>query len=317
MRLLIVHKSDVDAGLPGADELRALCADAGHAATVADVKGDWRDAVARADAVVAAGGDGTVGTVARTLAGLASDAPFTILPLGTANNVARSLGLVAQPEELVAGWASAGTRPFDVGAMTIGGADEPAAWFVEAAGVGLFARALEAAGTRRVRPSGGRATPEATLDADVAHGLRTLRRQTRRLAARDWRVSLDGRVVEGRFLLAEALNVPRVGPHLVLAPGADTGDGLLDVALLDERDRAAFADYADRRLAGEHDVVPPVSVHRARTVTIAWDGAPAHVDDDPWPLDDEQSPSLRATRARPIELTLRIGRTLALLDPTR
>ena len=312
MRLLIVHKSEIAAGLPGADELRALCADAGHVATVVDAKGDWRDAIARADAVVAAGGDGTVGTVARTLARHAPEAPFTILPLGGANNVARSLDLVAPPAELVAGLASAAERPFDVGTLTVGDAAEPAAWFIEAAGLGLFARALAAADARRPRPGAARATTDAGLDAKVAHGLRTLRRQTRRLAARDWRVTLDGRPLEGRFLLAEALNVPRVGPHLVLAPRADTGDGALDLALLDEDDRDAFADYADRRLAGDDDVTPPVTVHRAREVTLAWDGAPAHVDDEPWPAAGEEPPP-RATRGRPVELRLRVGRTLRLL----
>jgi diacylglycerol kinase family enzyme len=316
MRALIVHKSEVDAGFPGADELRALCADAGHAATVADVKGDWRDAIARADLVVAAGGDGTVAAVARTLARHAPDAPLAILPLGTANNVARSLGIVAPPPELVAGWASAAERPFDVGVMTVAGDEASAAWFVEAVGVGLFARALEAAGARRGRTGAARATPAAGMDPSVAHGLRTLRRQARRLAAHGWRIELDGRPLEGRWLLAEALNVPRVGPHLVLAPDADTGDGLLDVALLHERDRDAFADYADRRLAGDDTARPPVTVHRARDVVIGWDGAPAHVDDDPWPGDDE-APAMRATRARPIELALRVGRTLRLLDPVR
>ena len=47
----------------------------------------WRTAGYRA--VIAAGGDGTVGTVATHVAG--SDLPLGILPLGTANDVARSL----------------------------------------------------------------------------------------------------------------------------------------------------------------------------------------------------------------------------------
>src|SRR5262250_2764309 len=43
------------------------------------------------DAVVAAGGDGTVRTIAGLLAG--SGVPFGILPLGTLNHFARDLGL--------------------------------------------------------------------------------------------------------------------------------------------------------------------------------------------------------------------------------
>jgi diacylglycerol kinase family enzyme len=52
-----------------------------------------------ADLVVAAGGDGTIGKV---LTGLSDRSiPVALLPLGTANNVARSLGIAGTPQELV------------------------------------------------------------------------------------------------------------------------------------------------------------------------------------------------------------------------
>src|SRR5262245_59884807 len=51
--------------------------------------GEWR---ARGhQAVVTAGGDGTIGTVATQIAG--SGLPLGILPLGTSNDTARALGL--------------------------------------------------------------------------------------------------------------------------------------------------------------------------------------------------------------------------------
>src|SRR5687768_7439178 len=49
----------------------------------------------KADALVAAGGDGTVARAARALAGSAM--PLAILPLGTANNIATSLGINDDP----------------------------------------------------------------------------------------------------------------------------------------------------------------------------------------------------------------------------
>ncbi len=66
-----------------------------------------------ADLVVAAGGDGTVGAAARALAG--SGVPLGVMPLGTANNVARSLGIHGGPDEVAATWrhratASSGSR---------------------------------------------------------------------------------------------------------------------------------------------------------------------------------------------------------------
>src|SRR5688572_17841396 len=57
------------------------------------------------DAVVAAGGDGTVARVGRALAGNAL--PMAILPLGTANNIATSLGISGEAAELAKGWTLA------------------------------------------------------------------------------------------------------------------------------------------------------------------------------------------------------------------
>ena len=53
---------------------------------------DWKDALSkRWDAVILAGGDGTVGKSVRRLRDRKT--PIAILPLGTANNIARSLGI--------------------------------------------------------------------------------------------------------------------------------------------------------------------------------------------------------------------------------
>ena len=53
------------------------------------------------------GGDGTVGRVTRRMVG--RGVPITVLPSGTANNIARSLGLIERPfEELIRGWETRG-----------------------------------------------------------------------------------------------------------------------------------------------------------------------------------------------------------------
>lgn len=62
------------------------------------------------DLVVAAGGDGTVGAVASHLTG--SSLPMAILPLGTANDVARSLYLPMDIDEACV--AIAGALPMDI-----------------------------------------------------------------------------------------------------------------------------------------------------------------------------------------------------------
>jgi diacylglycerol kinase family enzyme len=64
----------------------------------------WAQGPATLDRLVAvAGGDGTVADVMRCLAG--SSVRMTILPLGTADNIAAFFGLTGRSEdELVAGW---------------------------------------------------------------------------------------------------------------------------------------------------------------------------------------------------------------------
>lgn len=82
------------------------------------------------------------------------------------------------------------------------------------------------------------------------------------------------------------MNVREVGPELRLAPGADPGDGLLDVVLLTEEKRDALRAYVDARLDGADDELPALSTRRGHELTLLPPhGAPLHVDDDPWPVE--------------------------------
>src|ERR1700741_5205698 len=67
----------------------------------------------RTELVVAAGGDGTVAPAARLLAG--KPIPLAVLPLGTANNIARALHADAPSEQLAACWDNADRRRLDIG----------------------------------------------------------------------------------------------------------------------------------------------------------------------------------------------------------
>jgi diacylglycerol kinase (ATP) len=63
-----------------------------------------------AEIVVAAGGDGTV---ARVVAQARSEGPpIAILPLGTANNIASSLGIAGSPKHLVDAWQEPRLRSY-------------------------------------------------------------------------------------------------------------------------------------------------------------------------------------------------------------
>ena len=83
--------------------------------------------------VVVAGGDGTVSFVARRLAG--TDHALGIVPLGTFNNFARSLGLPLEMDEAIEVIRRAPPAPVTLGWVN-------GRYFVEVAAMGLFGAAL-------------------------------------------------------------------------------------------------------------------------------------------------------------------------------
>jgi YegS/Rv2252/BmrU family lipid kinase len=98
--------------------------------------------------VVAAGGDGTVGTATDYVAG--TEAVLGVLPLGTSNDFARSLGLPTDPVEAARLLAAGEVTTVDAGRIVVPG--EPARHFAHAATVGLnvsFARLATKASLRR------------------------------------------------------------------------------------------------------------------------------------------------------------------------
>ena len=84
--------------------------DAPQGADCRDLIRDRADAV---DLVILGGGDGTMNYAAPAL--VESGLPFAILPLGTANDLARSLGLPLDPVEAARFIPTAEARPVDLG----------------------------------------------------------------------------------------------------------------------------------------------------------------------------------------------------------
>src|SRR6185436_18057135 len=106
MRITLIHNADAGSANGDAGALVEMLRDAGHTVRYQAYKREgWKRALEEpADAIAVAGGDGTIGKVAKRIAG--RGIPIAPLPAGTANNIARTLGLNGRPdEELVRGWA--------------------------------------------------------------------------------------------------------------------------------------------------------------------------------------------------------------------
>ncbi|SEA47743.1 diacylglycerol/lipid kinase family protein [Leifsonia sp. 21MFCrub1.1] len=108
--------------------------------------GQAREALGRGvDVVIAAGGDGTVRTVAETLQG--TGVPLALLPSGTGNLLARNLDLTLDDVENALDSALDGDdRSIDVGVAELRNGDEPIRRhsYLVMAGVGIDARMIAA-----------------------------------------------------------------------------------------------------------------------------------------------------------------------------
>jgi diacylglycerol kinase (ATP) len=278
VRVTLVHNPKAGDERHGADALRALVASAGHdlIAYASIDEPNWADALDEpSDLVVVAGGDGTVRKVFKEL--VASPLTVTLLPLGSANNIAKSLGFGDEDfTSMVEGWASARTRPFDVGAVRAGSA---ATRFVETMGGGVFADVLARADQIDADPDG---------EAKVEFGLRLLREAIEEAPPLPWEIAAGEADLGGEFIAVEAMNTRETGPNVLLAPEADPGDGRLDLVRIRAADRVTLAAYVDARLAGRPAAplelpAKPVAQLRVRPPRTCQ----LRVDDELWAREDE------------------------------
>lgn len=235
-----------------------------------DFEEAFRDALKKsADFVIAAGGDGTIARVLTTLSDRAL--PVALLPLGTANNAARSLGIAGTPQELVETWKLDRTAPVDIGSVK-------GPWgttrFLEAFGVGVLPELLLTAAKGK-KPEGA---------DNLRKGRALLQQALKDAEPIDIEVIVDGRSVRGKFLGVEVMNIPFTGPGLPLAEKADAGDGKLDAILLEAEQRKALIEWLDAPL----DSPPPVTTRKGSKIELIWNDAPNRLDDHAFDNEDKK-----------------------------
>ena len=201
--------------------------------------------------VVVAAGDGTIEEVASQLVG--SSTTLGIVPIGANNNLARSLGVPLDIDNACALIAMGTTRHIDAGRVLSSGHPE-AEFFLEGAGVGLFAIAAIAAHATEKR--GWRLLPGAL-------------RKLFETKPGSIRVEMDGTVVEAHSHIVTVSNAPLMGDNLLVAPGAKMDDGWFDVTIYDGMGEAALIRHFAPAAGSD-----PLKTYRARHVRIT-SGEPA------------------------------------------
>lgn len=199
-------------------------------------------------ALVAVGGDGMVHVAAQAVA--RTGVPLGVVPAGTGNDVARTLGLplgdpVAAAEVVLAGR----TRAIDL-------ARSGSRWYVTVLAAGFDAVVNE----RANRMSWPRGQMRYNL-ATVAE-LRTFR-------PIPYVLDLDGRQLRTDAMLVAVGNGPSFGGGLRITHGAEVDDGLLDVVVIKPVSKAELVRTYPKLYRGTHVTHPQYEHHRVRRVTVA------------------------------------------------
>jgi diacylglycerol kinase family enzyme len=232
--------------------------------------------------VVVAGGDGSLRAVATRLIG--KQVPISVIPLGTANNICRSLGIEGSPQDIIAGLKNPRKSFFDVGyARSPWGSD----YFLEGLGYGYYADILAA-----YDPNKGKS---------IWRSLEAILETLPNYEPYYSQLKIDGELVSGDFLLVEVLNTTAIGPRLKLAPEADPTDGLFQVVCLREDSRDTYLSYLTSLLTDGFHELPSVEVKQARRLEITWTGCPIHVDGEVRPEESQRPADWNpAQGARPL-----------------
>ncbi len=203
-------------------------------------------------AVFVLGGDGTVMEVVGALA--RSGIPVGILPGGTGNLVARSLGIPLDVRRAVGALLRGRARSMDLG-MTGQGR-----YFAFSAGAGVDARMIAETGAGSKRTFGA-----------AAYALTALRCA---LLPRSFtvRAVVDGEVVERDAAAVMVANSGGVLNDLVtLGPGIRSDDGLLDLCIFSPSGSAQSMAVGWRLLTGRFDEHPAMLYRAGRQFSIECD----------------------------------------------
>jgi diacylglycerol kinase family enzyme len=231
---------------------------------------DWQDIEPGIDLLIIAGGDGTVRKVSRELLNrkrIDRQVPIAILPLGTANNIAKTLELTGDVKDIIKQWRKKLIRKFDIGRIEgIPGQQ----FFLEGFGYGIFPKLVK---DMRKHDKQLKNMPEEKMKKAVE----TLREVIRSRKPFSCSVEIDGVDHSGNYILVEVMNIESIGPNLQLAPHANPGDGKLDVVLLTEQHRDQLLAQIENGDPGNTMAFP---VFSGSSIHLHCESSRIHIDDE-------------------------------------
>jgi len=201
------------------------------------------------------GGDGTIHQAIQQVA--AHPVRMALLPAGTANVLARELGIPLDPEQAIDVIKRGYVRRIYLG-------QSEDRYFHLMAGVGLDAYIIQAVGPRLKKALG--------VGAYWVAGLLAFRRYP----LTEFEIELDGHPYTGTF--AVVANARNYGGGLHIAARADLGDPCLDVCLFTSRHKSRFFRYLSAAFKGAHVSYPDVVYRKVSSVRIHGPKLPVQMD---------------------------------------
>ena len=201
------------------------------------------------DMVIAMGGDGTLEAVLRGMVGRKT--PMGIIPTGTQNNIAKSLGLPTDMEQACSLIASKHIRKLDVGRVKVKNGKK--LYFFELTAVGLVAALYPKANKL--------ADGQLSKLKDVALTLIHQEPDPEVFLTLD-----DESKIKVKTMLVVVSNAPMFGANFLVAPDASLKDGYLDISVYPNFSKTEILSYfAQIRAEGSS---PNEKVHRYRACKI-------------------------------------------------
>jgi len=205
------------------------------------------------DMIVAAGGDGTLNEVINGIQENAGETRVGLIPLGTGNDFARTIGLPTELEAAIAVLRAGHTREIDLVRVT----SDKVRYFLNVSAGGFSGLVNE------------KLTPEMKKTWGPLAYLRSAAAALPELRAYRTTLALDNT----ESLMLDLYNVVVANGRYVaggtlIAPGASIDDGLLDIILIQKRSAPELALLAAQVTVGAHLSSEAVVFRRAAKLTV-------------------------------------------------
>ncbi|WP_456694756.1 diacylglycerol kinase [Aeromicrobium sp. P5_D10] len=209
------------------------------------------------DGVLVVGGDGALHGVLDHVAD--TDLVFGLIPAGTGNDTARSLGIPVKDIAAAVGIVLDG----HIRTIDLARADQ--AYVATVIASGFDSKVNERANAMT--------WPQGNMRYNIA-----IVKELREFSPLPFEITLDGVTIEREAMLVAVGNGPSFGGGLRICEGALMDDGLLDVVVINPVSKGKFLRVFPKLYKGTHVTLPEFERHRVREVTLSSPGIVAYGD---------------------------------------